>query len=121
MGGRGKGRSGAAAAGLQDALSPPNPVGPRRSGGTAPRASIPPDAASPTQPLPTQPVPVRAAPAPAAAGGLAREEVAEDPSSAGDSPQDDAADNANIGEFITSRRDGEHARQKLLALDGSVK
>ena len=58
---------------------------------------------------------------PAAAGGLAREEIAEDPSGAGDSSQGNAADNANIGEFITSRRDGAHGRQTLLAFDGSAK
>ena len=105
---------------MQDALSPPNPVGPRRAGSTAPRANIPPEAAPPTQP-PTQPVSALAAPAPAA-GGLIRE-VAEEPAGAGDSPQEDAADYSNIpvGEFITSRCDREHACQKLLALDGSAK
>ena len=105
-------------AGLQDALSLPNLVGPRRAGSTAPTVNIPPDAAPPTQ-QPTQPVPARAAPAPAAAGGSARD-VAEEPAGAGDSSQDDA-DDLNLGEVITSRRDGEHARQKLVALDGSAK
>ena len=70
-----KGREGAVA-GLQDALSLPNLVGPRRAGSTAPTVNIPPDAALPTE-KPTQPVPARAAPAPVATAGGS--EVAEEP------------------------------------------